>query len=95
MFVDSQDGWALRGVPFGELAFQPVAEVALDRRRSDALPLTEPVPVDSVQVLAENRLAKRFGRVLTGQNARQPLPKLPTAIQAQPLACGNLQPAVP
>ncbi len=59
----------------------------LHGRGADVLALANPATVDAVQVLSEDGFSEGLGGMLAGQDARQPLPELPAALQALPLSC--------
>jgi hypothetical protein len=70
-------------------------EIALHGSRSDSLPLSQPAPVNAIQVLLKDHLLETLTGPLTRLNARQLLSKTAAAIQAAALAHAQVQDAAP
>jgi hypothetical protein len=81
-------------VAFGKLTLESMAEVAFHGGRADAFPLAEAPTTDAIQVLAEDRQAKRFAGMLAGKNPGQALAELAAAALTLPLAGRDCQPAM-
>jgi hypothetical protein len=86
VFVDAQHGRTVARMPFGELALEAVAEVALHCGRTDTFAAAQAAAVDAIQMPSKNRHAEGLAGPLTRQHARQPLAELATAVQALPFA---------
>ena len=71
MLIDAQDGRTARRVDFGEMAFQSMPEMAFDSSGADGFAPSHTATVDTVEMLAKDGLAKRFGGMLARQNAGQ------------------------
>jgi len=76
------------------VTLEPVTEVPFHGGGADVLALAYPAAINAVQVLPEHGFAEWLGGMLARQDARQPLPELPPALQTLPLSCRQLQPAV-
>ena len=64
-FVEAQHAWATTGMPLAKLATKAVLEVAFDGGGADRFAAAQTAPVDAVQVLLKDYLAKRLTGPLT------------------------------